>query len=274
MKKQGRAPKNELRRLRTRLAAAERKLRRAEAENQAKENALIQVAHELRTPLSAVVNWTNLLQGEGLTEEERQHGLKVIAENTDAQARLIEDLLDFGRIVSGQVKLDLRPINVLEVLELALNAVVPDGHKKNVEIKWAIHPGTKTVLADSLRLQQVLWNLLVNAIKFTDQGGRVQVILEHEPEWVRIRVVDNGKGIKLEDQAAVFERYKKSPSPEQKSPSREQGGGLGIGLFLAKSLVQLQQGTISISSQGDGRGTEFVLSLPRAPDSRAVALNE
>ena len=227
--------------------------------NRIKDEFLTTLSHELRTPLSAILGWTRVLRSGKLDPERIAHGLAVIERNVLAQARLIDDLLDVSRIITGKLRLALRPASLHAIVEAALETMRPAADAKEIAIEF--HPGIAAgedeVLGDPDRIQQVVWNLLSNAIKFTPPRGRVSIELTREEESFRIRVADTGRGISPEFLSHVFDRFQQA----DKSPTRSHGG-LGIGLAIARHFVELHGGTIIAESDGEGRGATFTLHLP------------
>jgi signal transduction histidine kinase/CheY-like chemotaxis protein len=239
------------------LLASEREARAdAERANRFKDEFLSTVSHELRTPLNAILGYAQLLLRTEHNRDE-QESLTIIERNAKAQAQLIEDLLDMSRIISGKVRLDTRSLEMSEVVQAALDTVRPAASAKNIRIEPVLDPNAGPVLGDSGRLQQVVWNLLTNAIKFTPKGGRVQVALERINSHLELRVSDTGQGIKPEFLPGVFDRFR------QADPSTtRQYGGLGLGLSIVKQLVELHGGSVSAASPGEGQGATFTVKLP------------
>jgi signal transduction histidine kinase len=229
----------------------------AEAANALKDEFLATLSHELRTPLNAVVGWTRMLRRDMLDETARRHALEVIERNADAQVRLIEDLLDVSRIITGKLRLDLRPVEPAGVVEAAVDALRPTADAKGISVQLTLGPGAGPVSGDPDRLQQIVWNLLSNAIKFTPRGGRVAVRLAAVDSHVEIAVTDTGVGIAADVLPHVFERFRQADSS-----SRRAYGGLGIGLALVKHLVELHGGSLAAVSPGLGHGATFTVRLP------------
>jgi signal transduction histidine kinase/ActR/RegA family two-component response regulator len=245
----------------------------AERSNRMKDEFLATLSHELRTPLSAIVGWASLLRSGRLSAAETGNALEVIDRNAKAQARLIEDLLDTNRIVSGKLRLDLHPIHPERALEAALETVLPLAGQKNVAVrKHVVTPGL-LVRADSARLQQVIWNLVSNAIKFTPTGGRIDITIERAGPRMRLTVADTGEGIEPRFLELVFDRFAQADG----SIARRHGG-LGLGLAIVRELVALHGGSVRAHSGGPGSGATFVVELPlesgdgeAAPDEPQVA---
>ena len=240
------------------LLTAERAAREeAERISRMKDEFLATLSHELRTPLNAILGWTQILQLHQPGEAELKQGLEVIERNTRVQTQLIEDLLDMSRIISGKVRLDVQRVDLAVVVEAAIQSVLPALESKGIRLHTVLDPIGGTVMGDPNRLQQVLWNLLSNAAKFTPKGGRVQVLLERVNSHIEVSVVDNGQGIKPEFLPHVFERFQQADSS-----STRQYGGLGLGLAIVRHLVELHGGKVRAKSPGIGQGSTFVVVLP------------
>jgi signal transduction histidine kinase/ActR/RegA family two-component response regulator len=240
----------------------------AEAANRSKDEFVAIVSHELRTPLSAISGWVQLLQTGTLDEAQRARAIEVIARNTRQQAHLNNDHLDVSRIATGNLRVEVRPVELAIVVEAAIDAVRPDVEHKQIGIFVEIAPNAGLVDGDPDRLQQIVWNLLSNAIKFTPAGGRIDVVLANEGKEVLLRVRDSGIGIAPELIPHIFERFRQGVS----SASRSEGG-LGIGLALVQHLVELHRGRIQAESEGAGRGACFTVWLP-ARERPAVEADE
>jgi PAS domain S-box-containing protein len=230
----------------------------AETASRMKDNFLSTVSHELRTPLNAIVGWTDVLAGGGTDRDEVIHGIDVIKRNAMMQAQLIEDLLDLGRISAGKMTLDIAPVSVRQVIFEAMNSVEHSARAKHISIK-VIMGDVRGLLGDSKRLQQVIWNLLTNAIKFTPTHGKIVVSASRVGSHVEISVVDSGKGISADFLPHIFERFSQADS----STTRVHGG-LGIGLALVKQLVELHGGSVQAQSGGENQGATFTVLLPIA----------
>jgi PAS domain S-box-containing protein len=229
----------------------------AQRANLLKDEFLSVLSHELRTPLSAIQAWGHLLAaGRARPEEMRQAG-EVIVRNTQVQRRVIDDLLDIGRIVSGRLRVEMEPVDPVQIANAVLDTIRPAALARKIRIVAALDPGASTVRADPARLQQVLWNLLSNSVKFTPEGGVVELTIERSEGQLRFTVKDNGKGIDADFLPRVFERFAQGDA----SRSR-QHGGLGLGLAIAKQLMELQGGSIAAASAGEGRGATFTVTLP------------
>jgi two-component system, chemotaxis family, sensor kinase Cph1 len=249
------------------LAALNRELTASTEElravNLAKDEFLAVLSHELRTPLSAILGWVRLLRGGRLDPERAAHGLDVVERNAQAQAKLIEDLLDVSRIITGKMRLDVLAVNLLDVINLALESVRHAAEAKNITLASVLDPKASIILGDAARLQQVLWNLLTNAVKFSRKGGRVSVHLTRTNSSAEISVSDTGEGIAPDFLPHVFERFRQAQSGTARNHQ-----GLGLGLAIVKHLVELHGGTVSVTSAGAGLGATFRIVLPLAPVAR------
>jgi signal transduction histidine kinase len=240
------------------LLARERLLRgHAEELSRLKDEFLATMSHELRTPLNAIFGWITLLRTGRLDEETQARALETIERNARAQKRLVEDLLDVSRIVTGKLGLELADVTPLRVLQGAIATMQPAAEAKEVRIVPALGEVTGVIRGDPARLQQVVCNLLSNAIKFTAPGGRIDVELAMSGDQVQISVADTGQGIKPEFLPHVFERFRQ----EDGSIVRRHGG-LGLGLAIVHHLVELHSGTVEAQSDGEGCGSRFMVRLP------------
>jgi signal transduction histidine kinase/ActR/RegA family two-component response regulator len=240
-------------------AAALVQERAAEAEqaNRAKDEFLAVLSHELRTPLNAIYGWARMLQSGHVPPERLQHALEVIVRQSNAQVQLIDDLLDVSRMITGKMRLDVRPVELKGVVEQALDTARPAAEAKEIRLQSLLDPRAGPVAGDPDRLQQVVWNLLLNAVKFTPRGGQVQVRLQRRDTHAEIVVSDTGLGIAPDVLPFVFDRFRQGDSS-----SRRAHTGLGLGLALVKSLVELHGGSVTAQSPGEGRGATFVVTLP------------
>jgi len=227
----------------------------AETANRLKDEFLATLSHELRTPLNAILGWSQLLRDSPHDAAQIAQGLERIERNAWAQAQLISDLLDVSRIISGNMRLDMRPVDLVAVIDAAVEAVAPTADAKGICIDRVLEP--LVVRGDRNRLQQVLWNLLSNAVKFTPAGGRVEARLKRGGSYATISVSDNGMGIRAEFLPCVFDRFRQFDST-----TTRKHGGLGLGLAIVRHLVELHGGTVSASSAGPGQGAAFVVTLP------------
>jgi PAS domain S-box-containing protein len=225
-----------------------------------KDEFLSTLSHELRTPLTAILGWARILVGNKLPEDKRVKAVEIIARNATTQAQLIDDMLDISRIITGKMRLDVQSINPLEVIEAAIDSVHLPAETKMVRIQTAVDPEAGLIIGDPARLQQIIWNLLTNAIKFTPKGGRVLVQLTRINSQIEIEVSDTGEGIALEFLPFVFDRFRQGDA----SSSRPHGG-LGLGLSIVRHLVELHGGTVDATSKGVGKGATFRVKLPLLP---------
>jgi signal transduction histidine kinase len=245
-----------------RLYESERRARaEAQAANRAKDEFLSTVSHELRTPLQAMLGWVAVLRQGKLAEAKAARAMDIIEQSGRAQARLIGDLLDVSRMVSGRLRIELRPVLLPPVLQAAIDAVQPAADAKGVHVRCLFDPRVGPVAGDADRLQQVVWNLLSNAVKFTPAGGRVELRLERDGSEARIVVVDTGQGIDRDFLPHVFERFRQAE--DVRSTNRK--GGVGLGLAIARHLVELHGGRVHVETAGVGQGSTFTVVLPQAP---------
>jgi signal transduction histidine kinase/ActR/RegA family two-component response regulator len=247
----------------------------AEQANHLKDEFLAMVSHELRTPLNAIMGWARILGSVQLPPDRAGHAITVIERNSSALARIIDDLLDVSRIVAGTLHLAPQPVDLVAVAQAALDAVRPLAVTKNLQLTFSPSdlPAIETVSGDAGRLQQVIWNLLANAIKFTPEGGRVDVFIERSKDHMEVRVVDTGQGISPDFLPHVFERFRQADDA-----TTQRHTGLGLGLAIVRQLVELHGGTVHAASQGVGRGATFTVRLPisagEAQVGQAAALRE
>ena len=250
--------------------AAEAGRAAAEAANRAKDQFLSALSHELRAPLNAIFGWATLLERGDLPADQSRRALQIILRNVNAQVRLIDDLLDVSRIGTGQVRLDVKPVDLRTVIVETVDSIRPAADAKGIELQTVLASPGGPVSGDPDRLRQVMWNLLSNAVKFTPKAGRVQVQLQRVNSQVQIAVSDSGVGIAADFLPYVFDRFRQGDS----STTRTRGG-LGLGLALVKSLVELHGGTVAADSPGEARGATFVVKLPLMlavmPDTAALA---
>jgi PAS domain S-box-containing protein len=254
--------------LRAAKEEAERARAEAEAANRMEDQFLATLSHELRGPVHAIAGWTQILRTGELDAEKRARALDVIERNAKAQAQLIGDLLDISRIISGKLRLETRPSYPVESVEAALAAVLPAAYAKGIRVERSLDPGAGPVLADPDRLQQIVVNLLGNAVKFTPREGWVEVRLETAGDGVRIQVRDSGEGIDPGLLPHVFDSFWQ----EDASTTRQQGG-LGLGLAIVRQIVELHGGSVSAASPGKGQGAVFTVSLPLLRPQRATREN-
>ncbi len=231
----------------------------AEAASRAKDEFLAVLSHELRTPLNAVYGWARMLRSGEIEGAAVTRALDVIMRNANAQVQLIDDMLDVSRIVTGKMRLDVRPVDLKTVVEAALDVVRPAAEAKELRLQAVLDPQAVGITGDPDRLQQVVWNLLINAVKFTPKGGRVQVHVQRVSSHVEIIVSDSGQGMPPDVLPHVFERFQQGDST-----STRRHTGLGLGLALVRHLVELHGGTVEASSAGEGQGSTFTVKIPVA----------
>jgi PAS domain S-box-containing protein len=230
----------------------------AEAANRSKDEFLAMVSHELRSPLNAILGYTRMLRSGPVDRDAINNVAAIVERSAKAQLQIIEDLFDSARIMTGKLRIEPEPIDLVPALEAALDTVRAAAEAKGVSLVANFGPQPEQALGDSTRLQQVVWNLLTNAVKFTPEGGRVELRMEGADDNVRITVSDTGKGIEPEFLPFVFD-----PLRQADSSSARRYGGLGLGLSLVKHLVELHGGTITAASEGSGHGSTFTVTLPR-----------
>jgi len=235
--------------------------RKLDEANRAKDEFLATLSHELRTPLNAILGWVRLLRSGTLDPAGASRGPEVIERNTRVLAQLIEDLLDVSRIITGKLHLEARPVDLVSIVVAAMEAVQTAADTKDIRLEASLDPALGLVSADPNRLQQVVWNLLTNAIKFTPPGGRVDIRLTRGDPGARITVSDTGKGIRPEFLPFVFDRFRQGET----SIGRRYGG-LGLGLAIVRHIVELHGGSVRADSPGEGAGAVFTVDLPAIAD--------
>src|SRR5689334_2789277 len=250
------------------LAAAQSARAEADSANSVKDEFLATLSHELRTPLTSILGWSHLLTGGKLDKQQTARAIETIARNARAQGRLIDELLDISRITTGKLCLDLRSVKLAPLIQAVVDDMRPVADGRRIHLEAAFDSDVGPILGDPNRLQQIVWNLLTNAIKFTPKGGEVQVRLERNDSHVLITVNDDGQGIATEHLPHVFERFRQADSSNTRS-----NGGLGLGLSIVRQLVELHQGTITAESSGENAGATFrvMLPLPSRPEVRKAA---
>jgi CheY-like chemotaxis protein/two-component sensor histidine kinase len=224
-----------------------------------KDEFLATLSHELRTPLNAILGWTQILRRQSIKTADVERGMEAIDRNARAQVMLIDELLDLSRIISGRIRLDMQRIRMSEVVHGAIESIEPTAHTKGIRLERGVDPVAAPVSGDPTRLQQVAWNLISNAIKFTPAGGTVRIELKQVGSEVRLTVSDTGIGISADFLPHVFDRFS-----QKDSSSTRTHGGLGLGLAISKQLVELHGGTLTAHSEGEGHGATFTVTLPRA----------
>ncbi|HYJ89263.1 MAG TPA: PAS domain S-box protein [Pyrinomonadaceae bacterium] len=249
------------------LLVRERDARRqAQDSDRLKDEFLATLSHELRTPLTAILGWSILIRKGEVEEANFERAIETIERNARSQAQLIDDLLDVSRIITGNLRLDIRPINLVAVVEGAKDGLRPTAEAKRIALQTKFEPESCLVKGDPNRLRQVIWNLVLNAIKFTPRGGSVTVSLECVEPYVRLRVSDTGEGISSEFLPYVFDRFRQA-----EGSVRRKQGGLGLGLAVVRHLVELHGGSVRAESPGIGQGATFTVDLPLAEDRRDPA---
>jgi PAS domain S-box-containing protein len=241
------------------VRALEDSRRDLHAANQAKDQFLAMVSHELRTPLTALLGWARMLRGGGLDEASTAHALEVIERNTMLQAQLIDDLLDLSRAITGKLQLDLRPVDPAAVIQAAIDSVQALADAKNIALRVVLDASAGPVVGDAHRLQQVVWNLLSNGIKFTPPHGVVELALDRADTAARITVRDTGPGISPQLLPQIFE-------PFHQADGARRLGGLGLGLAIVRQITELHGGSVHAENAGDGHGAMFIVELPRAEE--------
>ncbi len=243
---------------RERLLEQEQSAReQAEAANRVKDEFVATVSHELRTPLNAILGWSSMLLGDKLKGADARRGLETIERNARLQAQLIEDILDISRSISGKLRLDIKPVELISVIRAAVDAVRPAAEGKKIQLQLLLDPAADHIQADATRMQQIIWNLLANAIKFTPSGGFVQVKLDRVESRAQITVTDTGEGISPDFLPYIFNRFQQGDGTITR-----RHGGLGLGLAIARHLVEMHGGTIEAASGGVDKGATFTVALP------------
>ena len=243
---------------RSRLLSNE-KLARNEAEraNRLKDEFLATISHELRNPLNAIMGWAHMMRLGKLTPANVERAVETIYRNAKSQTQLVADLLDVSRIISGKLRLDVRTVDLIYIVNAAIDSVRPAADAKSICLQTRLDPAAGPISGDADRLQQIVWNLLTNAVKFTPKGGRIQVKVQRVESHVEVVVSDSGIGISKEFLPHVFDRFRQADA----STTRIHGG-LGLGLSIVHQLVDLHGGTVSVKSEGEGKGATFTISLP------------
>ena len=243
---------------RSRLLSSE-KLARSEAEraNRLKDEFLATISHELRNPLNAIMGWAHMLRLGKLTPANTERAVETIYRNAKSQAQLVSDLLDVSRIISGKLRLDVRTVDLLYIVNAAMDSIRPAAEAKSIRLQTMLDPAAGPISGDADRLQQIVWNLLSNAVKFTPKGGRIQVKVARIDSHVEIVVSDSGVGIGKDFLPYVFDRFR-----QENASSTRIHGGLGLGLSIVRQLVDLHGGSVSVQSEGEGKGSTFTITLP------------
>lgn len=236
----------------------------AEIASRAKDEFLGLLSHELRTPLNSILGWTRILSGHNLDEAAAAQALETIDRNAKLQARLIDDMLDVSRIISGKLRLDAQPVDLTSVINAAVETLRPAAEAKHIHMRVSLDFGTGTVLGDPVRLQQVIWNLVSNAVKFVPREGNVKVSLSRVDSQVEVSVSDSGPGIEEDFLPYVFDRFRQADSATNKKYA-----GLGLGLSIVRHLVELHGGTVEAANGTEGTGAVFTVRLPVMAISRS-----
>jgi len=238
---------------------------RAEAEsaNRMKDEFLATVSHELRTPLNAIMGWSHMLRSGRLDQATMARAFETIDRNAKSQAQLIEDILDVSRVVTGRLQLNMGPVDVASVINSAIDSVQLAADSKGIHLEVTLDPSARHTLGDSNRLQQVVWNLVANAIKFTPSGGKVEVRVERADAALQVCVSDTGQGISAEFLPFIFDRFRQADSTSTRAH-----GGLGLGLSIVRHLIELHGGSVHADSAGLGKGAMFTIRLPLAVDKK------
>ncbi|MET0753486.1 MAG: ATP-binding protein [Pyrinomonadaceae bacterium] len=243
---------------RGRLLASEQSARQLADENsRLKDEFLASVSHEIRTPLNAINGWTQILLSGDSSAEKSRHALYTIQRNVGSQTQIIDDLLDISRIVTGQMRLDLHPVDLAESIETALENISPSAGAREIKLIKTIESREIFVMGDASRLQQIFWNLLSNAVKFTPLNGQIEIILREFDAFAEVVIRDSGQGIPNDFLPFVFERFRQADGS-----SKRKYGGLGLGLSIVKNLAEMHGGTVAAESAGEGAGSTFTMSLP------------
>src|SRR5689334_11543519 len=243
---------------RSRLLSSE-KLARNEAEraNRLKDEFLATISHELRNPLNAILGWAHMMRVGKLNEANTGRAVETIYRNAKSQSQLVADLLDVSRIISGKLRLDVRTVDLINIVNAAIDSIRPAADAKGIRLQPVLDPSVGPISGDADRLQQIVWNLLTNAVKFTPKGGRIQIQLQRVNSHVEIVVTDSGIGISKEFLPHVFDRFRQADAS-----STRIHGGLGLGLSIVHQLVDLHGGTVGVRSEGEGKGATFSVTLP------------
>lgn len=239
------------------LAAAQTARAEADAANELKDEFLATLSHELRSPLTSILGWSHLLTNNALDKEQTARAIETIARNAKMQRRLIDDLLDISRVITGKLWLDLRAVKLAPLISSVVNDVRPDAVARDINLMASLDQDVDLILGDPDRLQQIVWNLLTNAIKFTPKGGEVQVRLEGNTSHVVITVSDTGAGIVPALLPHIFDRFRQGDASNTRS-----NGGLGLGLSIVRHLVELHRGEVIAESLGEGAGTTVKVIFP------------
>src|SRR5215217_1888652 len=236
-----------------------------EEANRVKDEFLATLSHELRTPLTSILGWSKLLHSSQLSEQDRERAIQIIQRNAESQAKLIEDLLEVSRIITGKLRIEFQPVTFPSIVETVINSLRPAADAKYLQLESAIDPAAGPVLGDPARLQQIVTNLLSNAIKFTPDTGRIDVRLQRIDSHARLEIQDTGVGIAAADLPHIFERFRQADSSNVRAH-----GGLGLGLAIVDYLVREHSGTVNAESSGPEKGATFTVDFPLAPSEVAA----
>jgi signal transduction histidine kinase/ActR/RegA family two-component response regulator len=249
------------------LLTSERAAReRSEAASRAKDEFVAMISHEIRSPLNAILGWSQMLRRGSLDKAATANALESIERNARAQAQLVSDLLDISRVITGKLRINARPVDITNSLDAALDSIRPAAEAKQIQIEVERDPYATVITGDADRLQQVFWNLLSNAVKFTPRGGRVEVNVTRIDSQLELSITDSGAGISAEFLPYIFERFTQADTT-----SSRHHAGLGLGLAIVRHLVELHGGTVTAESPGVGQGATFRVTLPvRVLDIRGV----
>jgi PAS domain S-box-containing protein len=245
---------------------ATRAYAQASEANRAKDEFLATLSHELRTPLNAVLGWARMLRSGSVGPDRTVRALEVIERNAEAQLRLVEDMLDLSRIITGNLRLDVQPTRVSQAIAAAVETILPAAKAKEIAIVLDANP-LATVMGDQARLQQVVWNLLANAVKFTPRGGSITIALRADASTVEMEVADTGEGIAAEILPYVFDRFRQGESGSTRTQM-----GLGLGLAIVRHIVEMHGGRVTVKSGGKDQGATFTLSFPSATREQALPM--
>jgi PAS domain S-box-containing protein len=228
-----------------------------EESNRVKDEFLATLSHELRTPLTSILGWSRLLHSGQISERDRQRAIQIIQRNAEAQAKLIEDLLEVSRIITGKLRIEFQPVTFHRIVDTVINSLRPAMDAKRLQLETAIDPAAGPVSGDPARLQQIVANLLSNAIKFTPENGRIDIKLQRIDSSARLEIRDTGVGIAARDMPHIFERFRQADSSSIRTH-----GGLGLGLAIVDYLVRQQAGNVYVESEGPGKGATFIVEFP------------
>jgi PAS domain S-box-containing protein len=243
---------------RSRLLSNENVARReAERANRLKDDFLATISHELRNPLNAILGWAHMMRLGKLNEANMERAVETIYRNAKSQSQLVADLLDVSRIISGKLRLDVRTVDLISIVNAAIDSIRPAADAKTIRLQMMLDPAAGPISGDADRLQQIVWNLLTNAVKFTPKGGKIQVKVQRIDSHVEIVVSDSGVGISKEFLPYVFDRFRQADASITRTH-----GGLGLGLSIVHQLVDLHGGSVAVQSEGEGKGATFTITLP------------